>query len=329
MEYNPLVSVIIPTYNRGYIIKETLDSVFCQTYTNWECIIIDDGGDDNTSEVIEKYIAKSNRFKYVKRPVSLIKGVSSCRNYGIDISKGEFIIFLDSDDILASNSLKNRIKYFKEYPDNDFLVFSTQFFDNNILNKKNVFNIDPLKENRENYLSLFLKYQFPWTVMSSIWKKNILLKNKFRNDLHLLEDIVFHIDILFITDVKFKRIKEIDNFYRIPNWGKNNTTGSIDKIFDSISYLLKKYHHKIYQNRILVNNFSYFIKSICKTIVQSEKSILQKNKMLDELMKYDYISSKEKIIFNIFIVIYHYKLNRVKNIGMYRIISYLNKPLIQ
>ena len=64
MEYNPIVTVIIPTYNRGYIIGETLDSVLNQTYENWECIIVDDGGNDNTDEVIERYIQKSNRFKY-------------------------------------------------------------------------------------------------------------------------------------------------------------------------------------------------------------------------------------------------------------------------
>ena len=329
MEYNPIVSVIIPTYNRGYVIWETLDSVLNQTYSNWECIVVDDGGDDNTDELIEKYIAKNNRFKYVKRPVDLIKGVSSCRNYGVDISKGEFVIFLDSDDILASWALGNRLKYFRQYPNNDFLVFSTQFFDNNIFNKKNVFNIDPVKENRENYLLLFLKYQFPWTVMSSIWKKNILLKNKFRNDLQLLEDIIFHIEILFNSDVKFKRIKEIDNFYRIPNWGKNNTTDSIDKMFDSVSYLLKNYNYKIAQDKKLKDNFSRFVKIIYKIILQSNKTNQQKREMLNFFVKYNYITFKERLLFKIFSIVYRYKLNKIKNIGIYKLINYLNKSLIQ
>jgi glycosyltransferase involved in cell wall biosynthesis len=329
MEYNPIVSVIIPTYNRGYIILDTLESVLNQTYANWECIVVDDWGDDDTDELIEKYIAKSNRFKYVKRPLTLIKGVSSCRNYGIDISKGEFILFLDSDDILASNALENRVKYFKQYPDNDFLIFSTQFFENKIFNKKDVFNIDPIVENRENYLSLFLKHQFPWQTMSPIWKKNILEQNRFRNDLHLLEDVVFHIEILFLKDVKFKRIKEIDNFYRIPNWGKNNKIESIDKMFESISFLLKKYHPQIHQNRILKNSFPRFIKIIYKIISISNKSDIQKKKMLRFLFEYNYITFKERFLFNIFSIIYRYNLNQKKNIGMFKLISYLNKMLIQ
>ena len=329
MEYNPLISVLIPTFNRGYIIGETLDSILNQTYANWECIVVDDRGGDHTNELVGKYIVKSNRFKYVQRPIGLMKGVSSCRNFGVAISKGEFIIFLDSDDILSSTSLYNRVKYFEKYPDNDFLVFSTQFFDSDIANKKELFNIDPIVENRENYLSLFLKYQFAWQTMSPIWKKTFVLENKFRNDLHLLEDVIYHIEVLFNTDVKFKRIKEIDNFYRIPNWGKCNTEESIDKMFISTKYLLEKYNHKIIQNKILENNFSYFIKNIYKIILQSRKKDEQKKEMLNFFLKYNYITKKERFFFKIFFIIYKYKLNTIKNIGMYKLIKHLNKELLQ
>ncbi len=60
---NPLVSIIIPTYNRAHLIHETLDSVLAQTYTNWECIVVDDGSSDNTEEVLESYINKDFRFQ--------------------------------------------------------------------------------------------------------------------------------------------------------------------------------------------------------------------------------------------------------------------------
>jgi glycosyltransferase involved in cell wall biosynthesis len=327
MGHDPLVSIIIPTYNRSYVIWETLDSVLDQTYTNWECIIVDDGGNDNTSEVVEKYIKKTHRFKYFKRPSNITKGVNSCRNYGTAVSKGEFIIFLDSDDILASYALFNRMEYFEKFPDNDFLVFTTQFFENEIVNKREVFNIDPIIKNKENYLLLFLNYQFAWQTMSPIWKKSTLLKKKFRNDLHLLEDVVFHIEILFLQDIKFKRINEIDTYYRVPNWGKNNNSESVDKMFDSISFLLRSYNSEIHKNRVLEKGFSRFVKVIYSTIIKSNNSTLEKKKMLSYLRGYRYISFKEVLLFKVYSTIYKFKLNNIKNIGMYQLIHYLNKSL--
>ena len=62
--HTPLVSIIIPAYNRAHLIGETLDSVLAQTYINWECIVIDDGSNDNTSELLAEYCKKDNRFQY-------------------------------------------------------------------------------------------------------------------------------------------------------------------------------------------------------------------------------------------------------------------------
>ena len=74
MKKEPLVSVIIPTYNRAHLIGETLDSVLAQTYQNWECIIVDDGSSDDTDEVIGEYVKKDNRFKYYHRPDEHLPG---------------------------------------------------------------------------------------------------------------------------------------------------------------------------------------------------------------------------------------------------------------
>jgi glycosyltransferase involved in cell wall biosynthesis len=103
----PLVSIIIPTYNRSSVIRETLDSVFAQTYNNWECIIVDDGSTDNTSNVVLTYVAKDKRFHYYKRPDTHNEGGNGARNYGLEISKGVYVQFLDSDDLLAKNKLES------------------------------------------------------------------------------------------------------------------------------------------------------------------------------------------------------------------------------
>ncbi|MFV8271459.1 glycosyltransferase family 2 protein [Flavobacterium sp. GT2N3] len=102
----PKVSIIIPSYNRANLIGETLDSIIAQTYINWECIIVDDGSTDNTSEIISSYLKKDNRFQLYARPKHKPKGPSACRNYGIENSVGEYLIFFDDDDIAHPQNLE-------------------------------------------------------------------------------------------------------------------------------------------------------------------------------------------------------------------------------
>lgn len=108
----PLVSIIIPTYDRGQIISEALYSVLAQTYKNWECIVVDDGSHDHTQELINSFQEKCNQISYHKRPEALKKGASACRNYGLKLSQGELIQFLDSDDLLRKNKLEEQVKLY-------------------------------------------------------------------------------------------------------------------------------------------------------------------------------------------------------------------------
>jgi glycosyltransferase involved in cell wall biosynthesis len=107
----PLVSVIIPTYNRGWIVKEAIDSVLDQDFTDYELIVVDDGSDDNTPEIVAGYggaitiLHQSN------------KGVSSARNCGVAAASGQLIAFLDSDDLWLPGKLSTQVKFFKDHPD--------------------------------------------------------------------------------------------------------------------------------------------------------------------------------------------------------------------
>ena len=98
----PIVSIIIPTYNRAHLISETLDSILTQTYTHWECIVVDDGSDDSTAELLAGYCKKDARFQYHQRPNDRPKGANACRNYGFELCKGEYINWFDSDDLMGN-----------------------------------------------------------------------------------------------------------------------------------------------------------------------------------------------------------------------------------
>ncbi len=106
---NPLISVIVPCYNQAQFLSETLQSVLKQTYSHWECIIVNDGSPDNTEEIAKIYCEKDNRFKYIYKENG---GLSSARNAGINIATGDFIQFLDSDDIILPQKFEVQLKNF-------------------------------------------------------------------------------------------------------------------------------------------------------------------------------------------------------------------------
>lgn len=106
----PRVSIIMATYNRAHFIVETLESIQAQSFKNWECLIIDDGGTDNTDEVIAPILELDSRFQFLKRPELYTKGLPGSRNYGLDLSKGDYIIFFDDDDMVHPDNLKTGLK---------------------------------------------------------------------------------------------------------------------------------------------------------------------------------------------------------------------------
>lgn len=111
---NPKVSIIIPTNNRSHLLGETLESVIGQTYTNWECLVIDDGSEDYTGELMEFYIEKDFRIQYMYRPQDRLKGANTCRNYGFELSRGEFMNWFDSDDVMLPYFLERKMNLFEE-----------------------------------------------------------------------------------------------------------------------------------------------------------------------------------------------------------------------
>ena len=110
-EIKPQVSVVIPTYNRGWIIKEAIDSVLAQDYTEFELIVVDDGSTDHTSDVLDSY---KNVIKILSQKN---KGVSAARNRGISEATGQLIAFLDSDDLWLPQKLSAQIDFFNQTPD--------------------------------------------------------------------------------------------------------------------------------------------------------------------------------------------------------------------
>ncbi|MGZ9735425.1 glycosyltransferase family 2 protein [Flavobacterium sp. GNP002] len=126
---SPIVSIIVPCYNQAYFLKESLQSVLDQSYAHWECIIVNDGSPDDTAIVAKQWCERNVRFQYVEQSNG---GLSSARNAGIRVAKGEFILPLDADDILDVDYLMKTVPELEQNRKLGIVSCYTRFFKNTI-----------------------------------------------------------------------------------------------------------------------------------------------------------------------------------------------------
>ena len=123
----PQVTIIMATYNRAHLIRETIDSIQNQTFADWECLIIDDGSTDDTVEVLKNYLEKDDRYNYINRNSKYKKGLPGCRNQGLELAKGSYIVFFDDDDVAHPQMLEICVKELKA-SESDFCHYKKKSF---------------------------------------------------------------------------------------------------------------------------------------------------------------------------------------------------------
>lgn len=183
------VSIIIPVYNTGERLRRCLDSVITQTFTDFECVMVDDGSTDYSPAVIDEYAARDNRFVAIHKENG---GVSSARNVGLDKAQGEWIAFLDSDDRFKENHLEVLLANADENVDVVFTGYVDVCQDNQ--NKKHSY-IDKLYIGVEEIRYFITQtdvigYMIPWDKM---FRRSLIQKHSIRFDerLALSEDRLF------------------------------------------------------------------------------------------------------------------------------------------
>jgi len=243
MQESALISIIIPTYNRAHLIGETLDSIVTQAYKKWECIIVDDGSNDNTEKVVTDYILEDPRFKYYKRPSDQPKGANACRNYGFEVSKGEFIKFFDSDDLMHTDFLKHQFSLITTDSNIDFVACQGEVFSkSDDTFNKNMFK--PKTINPKNVVLDYIYGHFFILTPSPLWRKSFLQGSYlFDKELLRCQEVDFH----FRQILKKPNFIYEDKVYFYVRRGHNEIQNNSSKEFD----LYKS--RFIYFNRILTS----------------------------------------------------------------------------
>lgn len=187
-----LISIIVPVYNVEDYIKQCLDSILLQTYTNFEVIVVDDGSTDSSSEICDDFAKKDKRFNVIHKENG---GVSKARNIALDNVNGSYVVFVDSDDVLPKDALKKMIDEtiatnsevsvlgWYDFKDEDKKIFEC---------KKNKIILE-----NENVLKSFLNDQyFTSVIWGKIYKSEIINNNRFDENIVIAEDFDFLYKVL-------------------------------------------------------------------------------------------------------------------------------------
>ncbi|MFH1230501.1 MAG: glycosyltransferase family A protein, partial [Planctomycetota bacterium] len=239
MDKIPLISIIIPAYNRGHLLKRTIESVLTQTFHDFELIIVDDGSTDDTKEVVGNLQKRDSRIKYIWQKNS--GAPARPKNTGIKNSKGEFIAFLDDDDEWLSQKLEKQIQLFRNSQKRNLGFIGCNAF---IVNGKNNKTQEYITPRYKNIFRKLLESDFIWSSSSIIIKRKVFDDiGLFDERLKMADDWDMWIRIARKYDFDFVPEPLLKYFWHEENFTK--TLGGLKRVQEH-EYILGK-HENLYK----------------------------------------------------------------------------------
>lgn len=218
---NPYVSIIIPCYNQAHYLDECLQSVSDQTYPCWECIIVNDGSTDNSLKLARKWQKKDSRFSII---VKQNEGVTKTRNTGLNKASGEWILFLDGDDVIAKNKLEESLKFSEK---SNFIVTDFTMLETDYSTSPPFCNLGNKEINFKNVLTGWdVGFNIP--IHCILFSKKILGDTQFTMHLKAKEDWIFWLEILNKPEV-------ITHFLSLPLVSYRSNPNGASKKTDSVN----------------------------------------------------------------------------------------------
>lgn len=309
MTKQPLISIILTTFNRSHLILETLSSIQNQTYENWECSIIDDNSNDNTNEVVNEFIKNDTRFSFHVKGNKYVKGLSASRNMGMDLlsNKTEYLQFFDDDDIMHPQKFEIQLNEFKKFSYINLTISPTLNF-----NKSNELDIIEISKFYQSYIIKNIHEEFflgntIFTAQVPLFKYKYFKNERFDEKLFYAEEWELFNKLFFTRKTKVSFVNANLFYHRKHNLSitanlykdSNIKPISKNKAFISVYNTLKetKQFSDKYFNRIVT--FAYynkfepsFLNLIQKDLKKGLLSSKFKNIFVYNLLKSDHIKSK-------------------------------------
>lgn len=306
-----LISIIVPVYNAENYLNKCIESLINQTYNSLEIILINDGSTDNSRHICEKFAKKDKRIKLINQKNS---GVSVARNKGIDIAKGKYICFVDSDDYVSQEFVEKMFNHIK-INRADLAICNINKVNNKGIKYQDYTSFDKNIITKEEYYESINSFGgFLW---NKIFKKSIIGNLRLEEDIYYCEDELFVINYVEKCN-KISCINEPLYFYcthsnSLSSWkdGWNEKKITIIKAKQKALNILSKYQFSIYKD--------YYLKCLCNYIdiyYRYSKKIIKKDKLVNMYQKVqqsDEYAIKNKI--DIYI--------RFKHFYFYNLIRYL------
>ena len=285
---SPLVSVIIPAYNAEKYIERTIHSVLLQNYENIEIIVIDDGSTDNTATVVKKLANEDKRLHYVHQQNG---GVSSARNHGYKLSKGEYLAFLDADDIWLPNNVSKKLAHLQDNPDVGLVHSDAMVIDE---------NDNSLNETKKGKSGWILDDLLLWNGTCIPAPSSILVKREvvdsvggFDTSLSTAADQEF----FFRVAAKYKigRVEEVTWQYRMHSQNmhsnialmERDTLLSYQRATENNLFKSAAFRRKCYSNMFIILSGSWYHdgKNKIKAVKYALKSIYKRPATMTKLMR--------------------------------------------
>lgn len=308
-----IISVIIPVYNVEKYLNRCIDSVVNQTYTNLEIILIDDGSSDSSGKIADEWGKRDKRIKVIHKKN---EGVSVARNYGVELARGKYIGFVDSDDYIEKNMFE--ILYKNILYTNSNISMCNYYIVNQDYTYNHKHNINGnllIIENQQDFFKLLNRNYYRGFVWNKIFEREIVRNIKFDEKIHMCEDLLWvsriateSIKYCFDNRCLYYYVKREDSAY---NSGMTEKNISVIKAYESIIKMLEENKikcvdeykvtlfywqrdiEKNIKNKNLVRKLKIDNRKIYKQIIKSKEVGLKKK--LDVFIRYRFYGIFRKI----------------------------------